>query len=215
VFITKTNTPAQVLHKVVTVKTIHSMAMDFKIAPALENVAANKSKMRGSKNNDAEKKNNIVVMDERLRHIALCKKLLVPWRSATAKLITSNKPFTKHNKKNFVDNDKKKPITKRSSKKGATECVHLVAILKIIVVNPTMKMSKDKINVNTLKATSMTVHLQDKDFGITTTMMNNASASSSSQCQSFPEAMIPKTTCHGPSRLTRSFASTTMMKRRR
>ena len=117
--------------------------MDYKIDFASMHDVNNKNKRHWNKNanNNTVKKKYAFAKSKRLKPNMHSMILLVRWRNETVKHVLK--------KKHFVDNDKKKPITKRSTKKGATECVHLAAVLKLIAMNPSMKMSKTKINANT------------------------------------------------------------------
>jgi hypothetical protein len=164
---------------------IHSMAMGYKTAFESANDIGAKTRTPWAKGKLANAnakmtnmathfgKNNNAVSNKHLKHNVPSKKPLSSSMSATVECMSKKKRSDKSNEM--------KPLVLRSTEKGGTGHESLV-----LNVKPIMRSKKLK------------THLQDKsDITITIMMKNNALASSSSPCPSFPETTIPKNISHG------------------
>lgn len=124
-------------------------------------------------------KKNVDVRNKRLKHNMPSSMQQMLCKKATIKR-------TKNMKHSGV-NVKWKPSTKNND----TGCEDLANALKHITSSPMMTKPQGNNNINS--TTTMMHLLQNKGIAKTITMKNKASASSSSPCLSFPEAMIRKT----------------------
>jgi hypothetical protein len=111
-------------------------------------------------------KHNVGVSAKQMKLKKLSVKPLVPSMNATG--------FEMNESKSVVEQYKMKPHTTKSNKNDETGQDNLVN------------------NVNSIMRTKMMWHQDMNAVTTVTKMMNNALASSSSQCQSSPEAPIPK-----------------------
>ena len=122
-----------------------------------------------------DKVKNVVKL-KHSKHNAHYARPLESLKSATAKCENKRKLF-------FVRYKKRSRIVK-NNKKGATKRIFLVLL-------------QDKKNTKWNKYFKTPLHGKS-DIKTATMMKNSATASSSSPCPSFPEAMIPKNISHGP-----------------
>ena len=195
-----------IIIKLTKLKKIHSMAMDYKTEFEHVNGCDTKSLMeQWSKSKYLHKyhlkplktvmhfdkhKSNVkhkpsTVKLKHLKHNKLYARPLEPLKSATAKC--------ENKRKLFVARYKKKPPDAKSNKKGATKRTFL-ALLQDKSDTKWNKCFKTLLHAKSdiMRNEHLRTFQGKSDITTAIKMKNSATASSSSPCQSSPEAMIPK-----------------------
>ena len=194
-----------IIIKLTKLKKIHSMAMDYKTEFEHVKECDTKRKKQWSKRKYLHKyhvkslktvmhfdkhKNNVkhkpsTVKLKHLKHNKLYARPLEPLKSTTAKC--------ENKRKLFIARYKRKPPDAKNNKKGATKRTFL-ALLQDKSDTKWNKCFKTLLHAksNIMRNEHLRTFQGKSDITTAIKMKNSATASSSSPCQSSPEAMIPK-----------------------